>query len=141
MRTSRKGIELIKAHEGLRLDAYLCPAGVPTIGYGHTGGVKPNDVITEQIAEKYFVDDLSDAENAINGHNLKINQNQFDALVSFVYNVGQGNFERSTLLKKIKSNPNDLSIRNEFMRWIYADGKPLNGLKKRRKMEADLYFS
>lgn len=141
MKTSDNGIELIKRFEGLRLKAYLCPAGKPTIGYGHTKDVKLGDVITEEEAEQLLREDLIVVENEINRHNLNINQNQFDALVSFVYNVGQGNFERSTLLKKIKSNPNDLSIRNEFMRWIYADGKPLNGLKKRRKMEADLYFS
>ena len=141
MKTSDKGIGLIKRFEGLRLKAYLCPAGKPTIGYGHTKDVKLGDVITEEEAEQLLLEDLIVVENEINKHNLDINQNQFDALVSFVYNVGQGNFERSTLLKKIKSNPNDLSIRNEFMRWIYADGKPLNGLKKRRKMEADLYFS
>ena len=88
MRTSRKGIEFIKAHEGLRLDAYLCPAGVPTIGYGHTHGVKMGDRITEEQAEKFLIDDLIVAETEVNRYGLNINQNQFDALVSFVYNVG-----------------------------------------------------
>lgn len=141
MKTSDNGIELIKRFEGLRLKAYLCPAGKPTIGYGHTKDVKLGDVITEEEAEQLLREDLIVVENEINRHNLNINQNQFDALASFVYNVGVGNFRTSTLLKKIKTDPNDKTIANEFMRWIYADGKPLNGLKKRRKMEADLYFS
>lgn len=141
MKASQKAIDLIKEFEGFRSKSYLCPAGKWTIGYGHTKGVKPNDVVDEKTAEKYLIEDIEWAEDTINKYVLNLNQNQFDALVSFVYNVGSGSFSRSTLLKKIKSNPNDLSIRNEFMLWIYADGKPLNGLKKRRKMEADLYFS
>jgi lysozyme len=140
MKASQKAIDLIKEFEEFRSKAYLCPAGKWTIGYGHTKGVKPNDIIDMQTAEKFLAEDLEWAENAINKYCLDLNQNQFDALVSFVFNVGSGNFSRSTLLKKIKANPNDFSIRNEFMRWIYADGKPLNGLKRRREKEANLYF-
>ena len=140
MKTSDKGIELIKKHEALRLTAYLCPANVPTIGYGHTQGVKIGMIITEKQADDFLREDLQTAENAVNRENLNINQNQFDALVSFVFNVGTGNFRKSTLLKKLKANPNDNSIISEFAKWKYAKGRELKGLVKRRKQERDLYF-
>lgn len=140
MKTSDKGIEFIKRHEALRLNAYLDSAGVPTIGYGHTLGVRMSDTITKSQAEQLLRGDLITAESEINKHNLNINQNQFDALVSFVFNLGVGNFARSTLLRKIKSNANDPTIRKEFERWVYAGGKVLNGLVRRRREEADLYF-
>ena len=141
MKTSDKGIDLIKKHEGFRAKAYMCPAGKWTIGYGHTLNVKSTDVISLDEAEYFLKKDVEFAENEVNRHNLNINQNQFDALVSFVFNLGVGNFTRSTLLRKIKSNPNDPTIREEFEKWIYADGKVLNGLVRRRKEEADLYFT
>ena len=141
MRTSRKGIELIKAHEGLRLDAYLCPAGVPTIGYGHTYNVKMGDRITAEQAERLLIGDLIVAETEVNRYGLNINQNQYDALVSFVYNVGAGNFRSSTLLKRLKANPNDPDIEYQFRRWVYGDGKVLPGLVRRRKDDAKLYFT
>ncbi len=141
MRTSRKGIELIKAHEGLRLDAYLCPAGVPTIGYGHTHGVKMGDRITAEQAERLLIDDLIVAETEVNRYGFDLTQNQFDALVSFVFNVGAGNFRSSTLLKRLKSNPNDPDIANQFKRWVYGGGKVLPGLVRRRDEEAKLYFN
>lgn len=139
MKTSDKGIELIKRHEELRLKAYKCPAGVWTIGYGSTGGVRPGDVITEAQAEVKLREDLRTAEREVGRHKLNINQNQFDALVSFTFNVGSGNFRSSTLLKRIKENPNHPDIENQFGRWIYAGGKRLPGLVKRRKEEANLY--
>lgn len=141
MKTSDKGIELIKRHEELRLKAYQCPAGVWTIGYGSTGGVRPGDVITEAQAEVKLREDLRTAENEVNRHKLNINQNQFDALVSFTFNVGSGNFRSSTLLKRIKENPNHPDIENQFGRWIYAKGRVLPGLVKRRKEEANLYIN
>ena len=141
MRTSRKGIEFIKAHEGLRLDAYLCPAGVPTIGYGHTYNVKMGDRITEEQAEMLLIGDLIVAETEVNRYGFDLTQNQFDALVSFVYNVGAGNFRSSTLLKRLKDNPNDPDIANQFKRWVYGNGKVLPGLVRRRNEEAKLYFS
>lgn len=140
MKTSNKGIDLIKKYEGFRAKAYKCPADKWTIGYGHTRNVKPTDVITLHEAERFLRQDVEFAEKEVNRHNLDINQNQFDALVSFVFNLGVGNFARSTLLRKIKSNPNDPTIRKEFERWIYAGGKVLNGLVRRRKEEAELYF-
>ena len=145
MKTSNKGIALIKRHEGFVPRAYLCPAGVWTIGYGHTSGVKKGQVITPEIGEMYLRTDLNDAEYAVNGERLNLTQNQFDALVSFVFNLGSGNFRSSTLLKRVRKNPKDTEIRGEFAKWNKArlNGvlTPLPGLTKRRRDEADLYFT
>ena len=140
MTTSDLGIELIKKHEGFRSKAYRCSANVLTIGFGHTLNVKSTDVITKEQGEYFLRQDVEYAEKEVNKHNLNINQNQFDALVSFVFNLGVGNFARSTLLRRIKAHPNDITIRREFARWVYAGGKVLPGLVTRRKEEADLYF-
>lgn len=141
MKTSFNGIELIKKHEGLRLRAYLCPGGVWTIGYGHTRLAREGMVITAPRAQELLVEDLSEAELCVLRQGLKINQNQFDALVSFVFNCGSGNFQRSTLLKKAKVNPQDPSIATEFRRWNKASGVVLAGLAARREDELKLYFS
>jgi lysozyme len=144
MTTSNRGIELIKAHEGFRPRAYLCPAGVWTIGYGHTGGVKSGDVITADQGESFLRSDISSAERVVVAAGLRLTQNQFDALVSFVFNVGAGNFNRSTLLRLAKANVNDPAIAAEFAKWNKAtvNGvlKVLPGLTRRRAEEADLYF-
>ena len=141
MNTSPKGIALIKEFEGLRLKAYKCPGGVWTIGYGHTAGVKPGIVITKTQAEEYLKADLIAFEMYLNGLGLALNQNQFDALVSFIYNVGTGNFSNSTLLRKVRANPQDNSIMDEFLRWVYSKGRVLPGLQRRRLAEMKLYFS
>ena len=141
MKTSPKGIALIKEFEGLRLKAYHCPGGVWTIGYGHTAGVKPGMVITKAQAEEYLKADLIAFERYLNGLGLALNQNQFDALVSFIYNVGTGNFSNSTLLRKVRANPQDNSIMDEFLRWVYSKGRVLPGLQRRRLAEMKLYFS
>jgi len=141
MKTSHKGIALIKEFEGLRLKAYKCPGGVWTIGYGHTAGVKPGMVISEAQAEEYLMADLIASEKYLNDLRLAINQNQFDALISFIYNVGTGNFSRSTLLRKVRANPQDNSIMDEFLRWVYSKGRVLPGLQRRRLAEMKLYFS
>lgn len=147
MKTSNKGIAMIKGHEGFRTRAYRCPAGVWTIGYGHTRSVNSGDVITESQAEKLLRGDLETAERAILAHKLPLSQNQFDALVSFVFNVGTGNFSRSSLLKKAKVNVNDASIATEFRKWNKArnpkTGKleVLPGLVRRREDELKLYFT
>ena len=151
MKTSDKGIDFIKRHEALRLNAYLDAVGVWTIGYGHTGGVNGGDAISEKQAEEFLRADLATAERALNSTRLQLNQNQFDALVSFIFNVGVGRpkshpkgpagFLGSTLLIKARHDVNDPAIRKEFERWIYAGGKILNGLIRRRKEEADLYFT
>jgi len=141
MKTSHKGIALIKEFEGLRLKAYKCPGGVWTIGYGHTAGVKPGMGISEAQAEEYLMADLIASEKYLNDLRLAINQNQFDALISFIYNVGTGNFSRSTLLRKVRANPQDNSIMDEFLRWVYSKGRVLPGLQRRRLAEMKLYFS
>ena len=143
MKINEKGLDLIKSFEGLRLEAYLCPAGVWTIGYGHTKGVKKGMKITKEKADELLMEDLQEFQKGVEKLTSKVEltDNQFSALVSFAFNLGLGNLENSTLLKKVNRNPNDETIRNEFMKWIYAGGKPLEGLKRRRKYEADLYFT
>ena len=141
MRTSQRGINLIKQHEGLRLEAYRCPAGIYTIGYGHTAGVRRGDVIDERRAEQLLADDLKKFEAVVNRECPGINQNQFDALVSFTFNLGETNLRKSTLLKCVKANPDGQNIYTEFLRWNKSKGEVLPGLIRRRKAEADLYFS
>lgn len=141
MKASVDAYELIKQFEGLRLEAYLCPAGIWTIGYGHTSGVSPNSFITIQEADEYLHRDVAAIEMQLNKLNLSLRQCQWDAIVSFVFNVGIGNFKASTLLAKIRINPDDNSIMDEFLRWVYANGKVMRGLQKRRLTEMKLYFS
>lgn len=145
MNISSRGVEFIKGHEGFVPHAYLDAAGIWTIGYGHTGGVKSGDVITKQEGERFLRMDLATAERAVNKQKLELTQNQFDALVSFVFNCGEGAFERSTLLRKAKCDVNDPSIADEFRKWNKArvNGilKPLDGLIRRRIEEATLYYS
>lgn len=138
MKTVNK--DIVKEFEGLRLEAYKCPAGVWTIGYGHTRGVIPGDVITEAEAEALLAEDLEDSEDAVRAFvNVELNQNQFDALVSFVYNLGSGNFNSSTLLRKL-NNGDYLGAANEFNRWNKAGGVVLSGLVRRRNAEANLFI-
>lgn len=140
MRISDKGLAALKQFEALRLTAYQDSKGVWTIGWGHTGGVKAGDTCTREQADKWLKQDVATAENAVNSQDLKINQNQFDALVCFTYNVGVGAFKSSTLLKKIKANPDDPTIAAEFKRWKFCGGVALDGLANRRAVEANLYF-
>lgn len=140
-------INLIKEFEDLRLEAYLCPAGVWTIGWGHTKGVKAGGVIDRQRAEEFLQEDYEEAEKAVlKMVKVKLTDDQLGALTSFVFNLGAGNFKSSTLRRKVNANPHDKTIRDEFMRWVYARGgndEPvmLDGLVRRREAEADLYFS
>ena len=145
--TSAQGLAIIKKHEGLRLSAYLCPAGVPTIGYGNTRYPDGRKVIigeklsSEKEATQLLLASLESFEAAVNRHLPNLNQCQFDALVSFTYNVGTGAFIKSTLLKKAKVNAADPSIVDEFQKWVRGGGKVLPGLVTRRREEANLYFS
>lgn len=141
MTASVKAYELIKRFEGLRLEAYLCPAGVLTIGYGHTKDVRSGFRIDSEKANSLLKSDIELIESQLNALGLKLTQNQYDALVSFTFNVGFNNFRQSTLLAKIRINPDDNSIMDEFMRWVYAGGKVLIGLQRRRLAEMKLYFS
>jgi len=142
-----KGIPTIRKFEGLRLEAYKCPAGVWTIGYGSTffengSKVQNGDKITLDRADRLLFDIVMKFEISVRGLvKSKINDNQLGALTSFAFNVGVTNFRKSTLLKKVNANPSDATIRNEFMRWTRAGGKVLKGLITRREAEADLYFS
>ena len=144
---TQEAIDLIKEHEGCKLKSYKCPAGIDTIGYGSTfyedgKKVMPGDVITQDKADKLLMFVL---EQMLRGIlkliKVNLNNNQIGAIVSFVYNVGLGNFLKSTLLRKLNKNPNDPTIKDEFMKWNKANGKELAGLTKRRAKEAELYFS
>jgi lysozyme len=145
--TSSLGLALIKKYEGLRLNAYLCPASVVTIGYGSTRYPNGKKVLLgekltgEKEATQLLLATLTEYENAVNRHLPNLNQCQFDALVSFAYNIGTGALVKSTLMRKAKANPNDPSILDEFLRWNKGGGKVLTGLTNRRKEEANLYFS
>ena len=145
--TSILGLNLIKKYEGLRLSSYLCPAGIPTIGYGstrHANGKKVilgEKLLSEKEATQLLLATLTQYEDAVNKHLPNINQCQFDALVSFAYNVGTGALIKSTLMRKAKINNADPSILDEFLRWNKAGGKTLSGLTNRRREEANLYFS
>jgi lysozyme len=147
-RISKKGIDLIKKYEGFRSKPYLCPANVPTIGFGATfypDGTKvklTDEPLSEVIAEVILKKQLEKFEQYVDSYCTdKLNQNQFDALVSFCFNLGPANLKASTLLKKVNVNPNDSSIKDEFMKWVKAGGKTLKGLVSRRAEEALLYFS
>lgn len=140
MKTSARGIQLIKKYEGLKLIAYRCPAGVWTIGYGHTRTATAGLRITEQQAHELLVSDLAIAETVVSGKLKNINQNAFDALVSFVFNLGERSFLQSTLLKKIAEGETEADIRAEFAKWVNAAGRMLPGLVARRKEEAELFF-
>ena len=136
MKTSELAIGKIKTFEGLRLKAYRCPAGVLTIGYGHTRGVKTGQVITEPQADTLLKGDLLPCEEHVKCLGVCKTQGQFDALVSFTYNLGTGALGRSTLLQKIRVGAPTKEIQAEFRKWVYADGKKLLGLVKRREWEA-----
>jgi lysozyme len=145
---SNLGLELIKKYEGFKAKAYLCPAKVITIGYGSTyyeDGTKvklTDSPITQERATELLEALLVSYERSVDSYCVDtINQYQFDALCSFAYNCGVGNLKSSTLLKKVNKNPQDVTIRNEFLKWNKGGGKVLNGLTKRRIEEAELYFS
>lgn len=147
-KTSTAGINLIKEFEGFRSSAYLCPADVPTIGYGTTfypSGIKvklSDPPISEALATEYLQYNLKTFEEYVDSYTTdSITQSQFDALVSFAYNLGPTNLKNSTLLKKVNKNPNDPTIALEFKKWVNAGGRKLQGLVRRREAEAKLYFN
>lgn len=156
MRLNEKGYQIIMEFEGLSLKPYLCTSSIPTIGFGNTyypNGKKVtmrDKPITKEYAIEIFkfIADLF-AKDVNNLLKTTVTQNQFNALVSFAYNVGSDidaddipeGLGDSTLLKKVNKNPNDLSIMAEFLKWNKSNGKVSNGLVKRRKLEAKLYFT
>lgn len=153
MKINQEGIEMIAKWESFRSRPYICPAGVPTIGYGTTiypSGKKvtmKDAAITTVQAMQYKMHDLNKIEKQVRAElEVCLSNDRFSALCSFVYNLGIGAFRRSTLLKVINAAPGAPGIRNEFMKWTRArDPKTrrlvvLNGLVARRRAEADLYF-
>lgn len=133
-------VNKIKEFETLRLTAYKDTKGIPTIGWGHTYGVKIGMKITVKQAESLLRGDLLNAENYVNSLKLNFTQGQFDALVDIVYNVGQGKISSSTLLAKIRAKAPTKEIQKEFNRWVYSNGKKLGGLVKRREWEAQRWI-
>jgi len=142
-----KGIAIIRKYEGLRLQAYICPSGLATIGFGATffengTRVQLGDKISRDRADQLlFFQVKLFAEEVRRTVKSNINENQLGALVSFCFNVGGAAFAKSTLAKKVNANPSDSTIRNEFMRWTRGGGKVLPGLVKRREEEANLYYA
>lgn len=143
MRLSSKGLELIKKFEGLRLISYLCSANVLTVGYGHTGpDVKTNMRITEEEAEKYLLSDVESSEQCVSSFvRAKLNQNEYDALVSFTFNCGTTAFVNSTLLKLLNNGADKKIVASEFLRWTKGEGnKEIPGLVRRREQERKLFL-
>ena len=139
MNTSAEGVALIKKFEGCELKAYQCSAGVWTIGYGHTKDVEEGDTISKDQAEEMLVEELHEYENYVNEYvNVALSQNQFDALVSWVYNLGPANLKASTMLKVLNDGKYE-DVPYQMKRWNKAGGKVLDGLVRRREAEALLY--
>ena len=143
MKVSKDGIDLIKKFEGLRLDAYRCPAGKPSIGYGHLEGVFEGQKISKDEADFLLQEDLKTFEQGLckmlNAEELNVTQNQFDALISFAFNLGLSALAGSTLWR-LFTHGDIQGAADEFPKWIYAGGKPLEGLKRRRQAERELFL-
>lgn len=140
MDVSPRGLKLIQEYEGLRLHAYQDSVGVWTIGYGSTKGVQPGDEITEAQAIELLAADVDrHADGVRRAVNVTLNQNQFDSLVSLVFNIGIGAFQRSTLLRKLNAGDYQ-GAAEEFLRWRYAGGKELRGLVRRREAERAMFL-
>ena len=140
MKVSEKGIELIKKFECCKLYAYRDSVGVLTIGWGHTKGVKAGQAITQQQADAFLREDLQEAEKAINVTGVQLSQNQFDALVSWVFNLGSAKLYKSTMYKYLKTQRSPMEVCDQMIQWHNAGGKPLLGLKRRRVAEANMYM-
>lgn len=142
MKIGKQGLDLIKSFEGLKLKAYMpTPHDVPTIGYGHTKTAKMGQTITEAQAEALLKKDLGWVEDVVNKNvTVPLTQNQYDALCSFVYNLGGTNFKRSTLLRKL-NNKAYRGAADELLRWDKQGSKVLRGLTRRRKAERALFLS
>lgn len=139
MKTSQQGVDLIKHFEGCELEAYLCPSYVWTIGYGHTFNVKEGDVIDQEAAEALLIEDLEEFEGYVKSMvATQLKQHQFDALVSWTFNLGPGNLKESTMLNRINYGPlSDVPF--QMCRWTRSGGRVLEGLVKRRKAESLLW--
>ena len=140
MKSSELLLNKIIEFEGCKLTAYKCPAGVWTIGVGHTKGVKQGQTITEAQAMSLLKGDLLPCENYVNNLGVCKTQGQFDALVDFAFNLGTAALGRSTLLKYIRAKKPEQYIREEFAKWVNSKGMRLKGLVIRRAWEADRYY-
>ena len=140
MTISQKGIDLIKTFEGCKLFAYRDSVGIPTIGYGHTKDVKMGMSITQKQAEEFLKGDIKPVERLLNGMGINYTQSQFDALTSWIFNLGEGNFKKSTMYKNIVARKSDVEITDQMVKWVNAGGRPLLGLKKRRVAEANMFL-
>tara|TARA_Y100000389_G_scaffold42520_1_gene37234 strand:- start:233 stop:676 length:444 start_codon:yes stop_codon:yes gene_type:complete len=139
MNISQEGLALIKKFEGCRLKAYRCSANVLTIGYGHTGGVKEDDTISQPEADELLEKDIAKFEEYVNDNVIvELKQHQFDALVAWTFNLGPGNLRESTMLKKL-NDADYASVPFEMRRWNKAGGKTLDGLIRRRQAEGLLF--
>ena len=139
MRISEEGVALIKKFEGCELESYKCPAGVWTIGYGHTKGVKEGDSISMNEADEMLEKELIEYENYVDTLvTVPLTDYQRDALISWTYNLGPTNLKSSTLLRKLNEGDYD-AVPHEMMRWTRAGGKELEGLVKRRTVEANMF--
>lgn len=139
MRASQKLIDHIKRSESCVLTAYQDSAGIWTIGYGHTAGVKKGDRITAYQAEQFLKEDLVKFETIANKVKRIATQGQYDSVLDFIYNCGPGNFNSSTLKKYIESGRKMWEIQEQFLRWVNAGGKKLGGLVTRRIWEANRF--
>ncbi|RJQ54006.1 MAG: lysozyme [Desulfobacteraceae bacterium] len=144
---NESGLKLVKGFEGCELKSYRCPAGVWTIGYGHTKNVVPDQTITEEEAEELLRSDMEECAECVDRSvKVPLTENQFSALVSFVFNLGTGSFQTSTLLKKLNAGDYD-AIPMELARWVKATDpgtgvkKTLPGLVRRRAAEAELWLT
>ena len=140
MKTTVNLIQQLMVMEGHSLEAYKDEAGVPTIGYGHTKGVRMGDRISEQWALELLKMDVQEVEQQVKALNVARTEGQLDALVSFAFNLGIGRLRSSTLLKLIREGGRKKAIKQEFKRWVYACGKRLRGLEIRREWEAKRFF-
>ena len=139
MKPSQACVDLVKEFEGFRPTAYLCPAGVWAIGYGTTENVDPGDEVTEQEAEEMLMDDLLEASKAIDDLvDVELTQQQYDALTSFVYNVGRDAFRNSTMLRLLNAGDYDGAAK-QFPRWNKGGGRVLAGLTRRRRAERQVF--
>ena len=139
MNISQEGLSLIKKFEGCELEAYKCAAGVWTIGYGSTKEVKEGDTLTQEKADDLLLHEMNEYEGYVNDLvKVKLEQNQFDALVSWVFNLGPANLKASTMLKFLNAGDYHL-IPSQIKRWNKASGKVLEGLIRRREAEALLF--
>ena len=139
MKTSEEGKALIKKFEGCELEAYQCSANVWTIGYGHTAGVNEGDVCTQEDADRMLAEDLEEFEGYVReAVDVPLEQNEFDALIAWTYNLGPGSLQSSTMLKRLNESNFD-EVPNEMRRWNKSGGQVLDGLVRRREAEALLF--